>query len=73
MYTIIVGGGQVGTYLASLLLAEKHQIMVIENNLDKLTTLKQSISAERVIQGSGSRGFLVKAAHAIAIGGKNGR
>jgi trk system potassium uptake protein TrkA len=62
MYTIIVGGGQVGTYLASLLLAEKHQVMVIENNTDKLTTLKQSIPVEMVIQGSGSNPSMLEAA-----------
>jgi trk system potassium uptake protein TrkA len=62
MYTIIVGGGQVGAYLGSLLLAEKHQIMVIENNPDKLTTLKQSISAEMVIQGSGTNPSVLEAA-----------
>jgi trk system potassium uptake protein TrkA len=54
MYTIIVGGGQVGIYLASLLLAEKHQIKIIENSLDKMTILRQSIPAEIVIEGSGS-------------------
>ncbi len=54
MYTIIVGGGQVGAYLASLLLAEKHQIKVIENSMDKITILKHSIPAEIVIQGSGA-------------------
>jgi trk system potassium uptake protein TrkA len=62
MYTIIVGGGQVGTYLASLLLAEKHQIKVIEKSTDKMTILKQSIPAEMVIQGSGSDPNVLEAA-----------
>lgn len=62
MYTIIVGGGQVGAYLGSLLLAEKHQVMVIENNTDKITTLKQSIPAEMVIQGSGTNPSVLEAA-----------
>jgi len=62
MYTIIVGGGQVGTYLASLLLAEKHQIKVIEKSMDKMTILKQSIPAEMVIQGSGSDPNVLEAA-----------
>src|SRR5574341_396261 len=62
MYTIIVGGGQVGAYLASLLLAEKHQIMVIENSTDQITTLKQSIPAEMVIQGSGTNPSVLEAA-----------
>jgi trk system potassium uptake protein TrkA len=62
MYTIIVGGGQVGAYLASLLLAEKHQIMVIENNAEKMTTLKQSIPTEMVILGSGTNPSVLEAA-----------
>jgi trk system potassium uptake protein TrkA len=62
MYTIIVGGGQVGAYLASLLLAEKHQIMVIENNAEKMTTLKQSIPSEMVIPGSGTNPSVLEAA-----------
>jgi len=54
MYIIIVGGGQVGTYLASLLLAEKHQLKIIEKSVDKIAVLKQSLPAEMIIQGSGT-------------------
>jgi trk system potassium uptake protein TrkA len=62
MYTIIVGGGQVGSYLASLLLVEKHQIKIIENSVDKITILKRSIPAEMVIQGSGTNPNVLEAA-----------
>jgi trk system potassium uptake protein TrkA len=62
MYIIIVGGGQVGAYLASLLLAEKHQIRIIENSMDKLAILKQSIPAEMLILGSGSDPNVLEAA-----------
>jgi len=54
MYTIIVGGGQVGAYLASLLLAEKHQIRIIDRRKDRLDLLEGSIPAEMLILGSGS-------------------
>ncbi len=54
MYTIIVGGGQVGAYLASLLLADKHQIKIIDNRKDRITVLEQSIPAEMLFLGSGS-------------------
>ena len=47
MYTIIVGGGQVGAYLASLLLAEKHQIKIIDNRRDRIAVLEESIPVER--------------------------
>ena len=62
MYTIIVGGGQVGSYLASLLLVEKHQIKIIENSVDKLAILKQSVPTEMVIQGSGTNPNVLEAA-----------
>lgn len=54
MYTIIVGGGQVGTYLASLLLAEKHQVMIIEQRKDRVNSLKETLPSEIVMLGSGT-------------------
>lgn len=54
MYTIIVGGGQVGAYLASLLLAEKHQIKVVDHRKNRIAILEQSMPAEMLILGSGS-------------------
>jgi trk system potassium uptake protein TrkA len=62
MYTIIVGGGQVGAYLASLLLAEKHQIRIIDRRKDRLDLLKGSIPAEMLILGSGSDPTVLEAA-----------
>jgi trk system potassium uptake protein TrkA len=38
MFTIIIGGGQVGNYLASLLLRENHQIMIVENRKERLNS-----------------------------------
>mgnify|MGYP001147212045 FL=1 len=54
MYTIIVGGGQVGSYLASLLLAEGHQVKVIETRRELISRLQERFSAEVVVMGSGS-------------------
>ena len=51
MYTIIVGGGKVGVYLASLLLVEKHQIKIIDNRKERIAILEQSIPAEMLILG----------------------
>jgi trk system potassium uptake protein TrkA len=62
MYTIIVGGGQVGAYLASLLLAEKHQIKVIDDRKDRIAILEQNIPAEMLILGSGSDPNVLEAA-----------
>ncbi|MHC1770404.1 MAG: TrkA family potassium uptake protein [Flexilinea sp.] len=54
MFTIIVGGGQVGKYLASLLLKEKHQAMIIDNRKDRVESLKQSFPEEMVMLGNGT-------------------
>ena len=62
MYTIIVGGGQVGAYLASLLLAEKHQIKIIDHRKDRIAILEQIIPSDMVIQGNGSDPNVLEAA-----------
>lgn len=62
MFTIIIGGGQVGSYLASLLQAEKHQIKIIELRKDRVDTLLQDFPAESVILGSGSDPNVLEAA-----------
>jgi len=54
MYTIIVGGGKVGSYLASLLLIQKHQLKVIECRKDRIALLEKSIPSEMLLLGSGS-------------------
>ncbi|MCC6956218.1 MAG: TrkA family potassium uptake protein [Anaerolineales bacterium] len=62
MFTIIVGGGQVGTHLAELLLAEKHQIKVIDDRRARIAILKESIPTEMVILGNGSDPNVLEAA-----------
>jgi trk system potassium uptake protein TrkA len=62
MYTIIVGGGQIGSYLATLLLNEKHQIKVIEHNKDRIAVLQERIPAESLLLGSGSDPSVLEAA-----------
>jgi trk system potassium uptake protein TrkA len=62
MYTIIVGGGQVGSQLASLLLVEKHQITVIDNRKERIAHLEQSMGPEMLILGSGSDPNVLEAA-----------
>ena len=62
MYTIIVGGGQVGGHLGSLLLKEKHQIKIIESRKDRIIGLEQTIRADMLICGSGSDPNVLEAA-----------
>jgi len=62
MYTIIVGGGQVGAYLGSLLMAGKHQIKIIDDRKDRIVDLEQNIPREMLILGSGSDPNVLEAA-----------
>lgn len=54
MNVIVVGGGEVGTHLASLLLAEGHQVKVIEQRREEILRLQQELSAEAIVHGSGT-------------------
>ena len=54
MYTIIVGGGQVGSYLAFLLLAEGQQVRVVETRREIASRLQERFPAEVVAMGNGS-------------------
>jgi trk system potassium uptake protein len=54
MKVIIIGGGQVGTYLASLLLSNGHEIRVIENREKVYNKLEKELPQEMLIFGNGS-------------------
>jgi trk system potassium uptake protein TrkA len=54
MKIIIVGGGQVGAYLASLLLANRHDIKVIEYREKNFHKLEREFPSELLIFGYGS-------------------
>ena len=54
MYVLVVGGGKVGSHLAKLLLAEGYRVKVIEKDAAKVERLKQELSPDVVIHGTGS-------------------
>jgi len=54
MYVIIVGGGKVGTYLTSLLLAEGYRVKVLEARREELPRLQRDLPAEVVVLGNGT-------------------
>lgn len=54
MKIIIVGGGQVGSYLASLLLSNGHEIRIIEHRQKVFEKLKRELPAETLLFGNGS-------------------
>ena len=62
MNVIIVGGGKVGTYLASLLLAGGHKVKVIEARREEIPRLQQDLPKEVVTLGSGTDPNVLEAA-----------
>ena len=53
MYIIIVGAGKVGYHLGRLLIAEGHEVMLIEENRSKVDLLSLDFH-EAIMQGDGS-------------------
>jgi len=58
---MIVGGGKVGTYLTSLLLAEGHQVKVIEGARSEFPRLQKELPKEVVVYGNGTDPNLLEA------------
>ncbi len=54
MYVIIVGGGQAGAYLASLLLSRGHQVRIIEERAARLPALVRDLPEHLITIGSGT-------------------
>ena len=54
MFVIIVGGGRTGSHLASLLLAQGHEVRLVEPNLDKLINLHRELPTEVIFEGDGT-------------------
>ncbi len=53
MYLIIVGGGKVGYYLSKSLLAEGHEVLLIEKNPRRAAFLIDELGADHVWVGDG--------------------
>lgn len=54
MNVVIVGGGEVGTYLASLLLQGNHHVQVIEKREHEMPRLQRTLSESHVVCGNGA-------------------
>ena len=54
MFVIIVGGGRTGAQLARTLLAEGHQIVLVEERPQIIERLYQELPENAVVQGDGS-------------------
>ena len=62
MKVIIVGGGQVGAYLAGLLAGRGHDIKLIEAKESRLPVLRQTISEQSIVHGNGAEPQVLEAA-----------
>lgn len=62
MKIMIVGGGKVGSHLASMLLSENHQVKVIENRPAEIDRLCEELGQDVVVCGSGSDPEVLEAA-----------
>jgi trk system potassium uptake protein len=62
MKVIIVGGGQVGSYIASLLLTSGHEICIIENREKVYKKIEKEFPVNTLIFGSGSDPEILEAA-----------
>ena len=62
MTVIIVGGGEVGTHLASLLIAGGHRVKVIEVRREEISRLQRELSADVVVSGNGTDPAVLEAA-----------
>lgn len=71
MFVIIAGGGRTGTQLAATLLAQNHQVRLIENRRDLLTRLHHELPTEAIYEGNAIDPAVleqagIREAHAIA-------
>jgi trk system potassium uptake protein TrkA len=54
MRVIIVGGGKVGSYLATMLVEGQHWVRVIENRREQIAALQGDLPAEVLVWGNGT-------------------
>lgn len=60
MYVIIVGCGEVGRYISEVMLGDGHDVVIVDNNRDKLDRMENVLDA-RTHFGSGSSLSVLKA------------
>ena len=62
MNVVIIGGGQVGAYIANLLLESKHHVMVIENREAVLEKIREELPMGNIVAGNGTDPNVLEAA-----------
>jgi len=71
MFVIIAGGGRTAAHLATVLLAQDHQVQVIENREDVLSRLHRQLPTETIFEGEATDPHLlvqagIERAHVLA-------
>jgi trk system potassium uptake protein TrkA len=61
-YVLVVGGGKVGTYLATLLLADGYTVRLIEGNRAEISRLRQQLPEGVLVIGDGTDPGVLEAA-----------
>lgn len=61
-FVIVVGGGKVGSNLASLLIAEGQEVKVIDDRPEVVVRLKRELPGGAVVEGDGSSPSVLEAA-----------
>ena len=62
MFVIVVGGGKTGSHLARQLIAEGHQIKLIENRPEIIERLEHELPREVIVSGDGSSPTVLESA-----------
>jgi trk system potassium uptake protein TrkA len=62
MFVIVVGGGQVGSHLASILIAGGHQVHIIEERPEVLAKIHRELPTESIFEGDGTDAELLRTA-----------
>jgi len=62
MHVLIVGGGKVGTYLAQILIADRHTVKVIEGTREEFQRAAKQLSADVLVFGNGTDPNVLEAA-----------
>lgn len=62
MNVLVVGGGKIGSYLAGLLLAGGHRVMVLEARGESIARLRHDLSDGVVVHGSGTDPSILESA-----------
>lgn len=61
MYVIVAGGGKVGFYLSQNLLAQGHEVLLIERNSERVTEINESLGAVAMAGDAAEAATLVAA------------